>query len=304
MPMGCVSRRRMFVRTVAGSIAPGVASAMPSRQPPGVGVVLVQAAGPVAQRDQSRGGHDPGLAPRAADQDPRALRLADEVVRPAHHRADRRAQALGQAEHHRVDVARVVGDRRAGGRARVEQPRAVQVDARRRAPRDLGHCPELVHAPRVPPAAWWCSPAQRGRRSRRRTESGSSAVAHLVGVRRPSVLGRSGTRCPRGWPRSRPRSSRRATSRSATTKCPARVCSVHGDLVPHGAGGHVQGVLLADDLGRGSCSRFTVGSSPYQSSPTSAAAIAARMASDGLVTVSERRSIGRPHRAPSIVAGP
>src|SRR5205085_2766592 len=38
--------------------------------------------------------------------------------------------------------------------------------------------------------------------------------------------------------------------------------------------------------------RFTVGSSPYQSSPTSAEAIARRIASEGLVTVSERRSIG------------
>ena len=39
-----------------------------------------------------------------------------------------------------------------------------------------------------------------------------------------------------------------------------------------------------------SCSRFTVGSSPYQASPTSASAMALRMASDGVVTVSERRS--------------
>src|ERR671911_553421 len=39
-----------------------------------------------------------------------------------------------------------------------------------------------------------------------------------------------------------------------------------------------------------SCRRFTVGSSSYQSSPTSASAIARRIASDGFVTVSERRS--------------
>src|SRR6266516_6943951 len=42
-----------------------------------------------------------------------------------------------------------------------------------------------------------------------------------------------------------------------------------------------------------SCRRLTVGSSPYQSSPTSASAIARRMAAEGFVTVSERRSIGR-----------
>jgi hypothetical protein len=40
-----------------------------------------------------------------------------------------------------------------------------------------------------------------------------------------------------------------------------------------------------------SCSWLTVGSSPYWSSPTGAAAIAARIAAVGRVTVSERRSI-------------
>src|SRR5213595_344074 len=37
-------------------------------------------------------------------------------------------------------------------------------------------------------------------------------------------------------------------------------------------------------------SRFTVGSSPYASSPTSASAIARRISGVGVVTVSERRS--------------
>ena len=36
-----------------------------------------------------------------------------------------------------------------------------------------------------------------------------------------------------------------------------------------------------------------VGSSPYSSLPTGAAAMAARIAADGSVTVSERRSMGR-----------
>ena len=46
-----------------------------------------------------------------------------------------------------------------------------------------------------------------------------------------------------------------------------------------------------------SSSAATVGSSPYTSSPTSAAAIAARIASVGLVRVSERRSITGPSSA-------
>src|SRR5947208_8203882 len=40
-----------------------------------------------------------------------------------------------------------------------------------------------------------------------------------------------------------------------------------------------------------SCSKLTVGSSPYWSSPTGAAAMAARIAAVGRVTVSERRSM-------------
>ena len=39
-----------------------------------------------------------------------------------------------------------------------------------------------------------------------------------------------------------------------------------------------------------SCRRLAVGSSPYQASPTSAVAMASRIAGEGLVTVSERRS--------------
>jgi len=40
-----------------------------------------------------------------------------------------------------------------------------------------------------------------------------------------------------------------------------------------------------------SCNALTAGSSPYTSSPTSAANIAARIAAVGRVTVSERRSV-------------
>jgi len=40
-----------------------------------------------------------------------------------------------------------------------------------------------------------------------------------------------------------------------------------------------------------SCNKLTDGSSPYWSSPTGASAIARRIAGEGRVTVSERRSI-------------
>src|SRR4029453_19084416 len=52
-----------------------------------------------------------------------------------------------------------------------------------------------------------------------------------------------------------------------------------------------------------SWSRLTVGSSPYQSSPTSASAMAVRMAGVGRVTVSDRRSIGAVTEFPSIGPG-
>src|SRR5690348_10992153 len=52
--------------------------------------------------------------------------------------------------------------------------------------------------------------------------------------------------------------------------------------------------------------RLTVGSSPYWSSPTSASAIARRMAGVGRVTVSERRSTstGPPYGTTGVLTGP
>ncbi len=54
------------------------------------------------------------------------------------------------------------------------------------------------------------------------------------------------------------------------------------------------------------CSALTLGSSPYTSSPTSAVAIASRMAGVGRVTVSERRSAisGEGVMAHTIAGGP
>jgi len=55
--------------------------------------------------------------------------------------------------------------------------------------------------------------------------------------------------------------------------------------------GNQSAACLPSSAATRSCSAFTVGSSPYWSSPTGAAAIAARISADGRVTVSERRSI-------------
>jgi hypothetical protein len=63
-------------------------------------------------------------------------------------------------------------------------------------------------------------------------------------------------------------------------------------LVGHRAARQPERGLLAQQRGDRSWSRLIVGSSPYWSSPTGAAAIAARISGVGRVTVSERRSIG------------
>ena len=62
------------------------------------------------------------------------------------------------------------------------------------------------------------------------------------------------------------------------------------DQVGHGAGGHEEGRLFAEHLGQAACRRFTVGSSPKTSSPTSASAMQALMPGVGRVTVSLRKS--------------
>ena len=67
---------------------------------------------------------------------------------------------------------------------------------------------------------------------------------------------------------------------------------VQGDLVAHRAGRDEEGRLLADAAAPPLPGALTVGSSPKTSSPTSASAMARRIAASGFVTVSLRRSIG------------
>ena len=65
---------------------------------------------------------------------------------------------------------------------------------------------------------------------------------------------------------------------------------------------HEQAGFLAQELGGASWSAITVGSSPKTSSPTSAAAIALRMASVGRETVSGAEIDGR-HQARECIPG-
>src|SRR3954462_246678 len=82
-------------------------------------------------------------------------------------------------------------------------------------------------------------------------------------------------------------------SASHTTRCPAPETNDRSPIwfaiVPVGTKSAASLPVISAAR---SWRRFTVGSSPYQSSPTSAEAIARRIESEGFVTVSERRSIG------------
>ena len=119
----------------------------------------------------------------------------------------------------------------------------------------------------------------------------------LVAARNSSAV--NTPRCPISWictpalAAAPPASCQAACdSTEVTTSSPGRVKVRKATwlaMVP--LGNHSAASLPSMSATR-ACRRLVLGSSPYWSSPTSAAAIAARMAGVGRVTVSERRSMG------------
>src|SRR5215471_11318058 len=77
---------------------------------------------------------------------------------------------------------------------------------------------------------------------------------------------------------------------SHTTACPDRVNACIAIWLQSVPVGRYSAACLPVSAATRSCNRMTVGSSPNRSSPTSASAMARRIAAVGLVTVSERRS--------------
>ena len=78
---------------------------------------------------------------------------------------------------------------------------------------------------------------------------------------------------------------------SMSVSSPGRQCSrtaIWFDIVPDGT---KTAASLPKSWATRSSSRLTVGSSPYTSSPTGAASMAASIAGVGFVTVSDRRSM-------------
>ncbi len=80
-------------------------------------------------------------------------------------------------------------------------------------------------------------------------------------------------------------------SRQATTSSPGRVSVRSATWLASVPVGSHSAASLPSSSAQRACSRLVLGSSPYWSSPTGAAAMAARMAAVGWVTVSERRSM-------------
>ena len=118
----------MLVSTRGGSSTTPGSRGDAVGEDPGVVVVLLQPPDHLGQREDARRRDDARLAHAAAEDLPHPPGAVDERRRAADHRPDRRGEPFRQAELHRRDVPRPVGDRPAGRDRRVEQPRAVEVN--------------------------------------------------------------------------------------------------------------------------------------------------------------------------------
>ena len=258
----------------------------------GVGVVFGQAVDVVLERVERAGGDDAGLPHAAAERFAMAAGLADQIGRAAEGGADRRTEAFGEADADGVEVAGPIGGRNAGGDDGVEQAGAVEVAGQ-----------AVVGGPA----------ADFGDGVVRLDAAGAAVVrvlqadeprADAVVVRRPDAahqlldvqhavvafdrlrgdaeeLGVRALLVAEMWQLASHRNSSPAWQ---WTRTPSWL-----PIVPEGT---KSAASLPSMPAMRSSSWRTVGSSPKTSSPTSAAAMAARIAGVGRVTVSLRRSIG------------
>ena len=117
----------MFVTTFFGSIATPLIFARPFGEVAGVLVVAMQSFRRFFQSDQAGGSENSDLAHSAAEQLPADVGFLDEVARAEKQRADGSAETFREAEHHRIEFAREVGDAAAERDRRVEDSRAVEM---------------------------------------------------------------------------------------------------------------------------------------------------------------------------------
>ena len=178
--------------------------------------------------------------------------LVDGVARPAQHRADRRAEPLREAEHHRVGAARTrsAGDTPSRDRG-VPDPRAVDVH-REAVPRaDVGR-PRRARrrATADPTPACTCS-----RCSPRRSAAGGTArrrrhASITVGGAARRRRRRAGAAGCRSSPARHPtRSGTRARASPHSTSVPCGAVQPERELVRHRARRHEQRGLHAEQRG-------------------------------------------------------
>jgi hypothetical protein len=250
--------------------APGQAA----RQP----VVVGQAVDMVVQRVTAGGRQHAGLAHAAARHLADAVGAGDQFARAAQGRTDRRAQALAEAHRHAVEMA---GDAPAGS-AQCPKPHATAA-LNRRAPsrwvaspraRQRGRLLHVGQRQHLPPR---CSPAPAAG-ARKVASSGLMAAAMSASAMRAVGL-RQRLRLDAAQHRSAAALVAVGVGQLADdvlVATPQCAISAHRLLcVPVGM---KSAASKPSRAAMRSCSALTLGSSPNTSSPTSAAAMAARMA--------------------------
>ena len=263
-------------------------------EPASARVVVGQPLDVVVERVDAGSGDDPGLPHRATEEVLLAPRALHQLRRSREQRPERTAEALREAERDGVEAPADLRRRDARRDGRVEEPRAVEMGreadararpaatARARGAASTGRPSELCVFSSATSVARWSAAFVLG------TEAASSSRD----AEAPRMAGdRLDHASRRARPRRRTRRSRRAHARSATSTSPGRVCSLSAIWFAIVAVGTKSAASWPSSAAARSCSAFTVGSSRFCSSPTSAAAIAARIPSVGRVAVSERRSI-------------
>ena len=244
---------------------------------------------------------------------PKSLRLrrtcCDHLGVARHGRADRRAEALREADRDRVDLRHDLRRRDAERDGRVPEPGAVHVHAHVAAARERRRSRASARAarPARPPRRRVFSTqtsalarvVQVARRRARRAVERLDVEHAPVAVEQPRLDARERRR--RRPARGRRRGASRCTRISSPRPGWARTAAWF-PIVPDGT---YTAASLPSMRAVSASSSITVGSSPQTSSPTSASAMARRISGVGRVTVSERRSTDRiraaeyPHRRAS-----
>ena len=263
----------------------------PERQPPGAPVVVGEPVDVVVERVQAGGRDDPRLAHRAAEQVLQPPRVAHHLVTAGEHRAERAAEPLREAERDRVEARADLLDLDPERHRRVQEPRAVEMEAEVELECERVQLADLLQRP-DPAAARVVrvlDPEQA--RPRRVDRRDTVRRAHLVGRVAAADPGQAAGDDARVD--GRPPSSEMKTWQfsSPISSSPSSVCRRIAIWFAIVAVGRKIASSWPSRRAARSSSSLTVGSSRFCSSPTAAAAIAARMPAVGRVAVSERRSI-------------